>query len=105
MSCAIKVLVVDDAPTVLKMVALILSNAGYDVVEACDGITARRLCDETISLAIVDVILPDVDGVVLAESLPCKVLLMSGGPAVSDLPFLGKPFSPTQLLDAVKATV
>ena len=86
------VLVVDDEPGVAKTLAWILEQSGYVSAVAYTGRDAIELGSRiTAALAIVDVNLPDVDGIKVAaeisQILPsCKVLLITGDP--DSAPFL-----------------
>ena len=40
-----KILVVDDEPTILEVVARYLDRAGYETVQAADGLEALRLAE------------------------------------------------------------
>ena len=57
---AIKVLVIDDEPTIRMLVAEVLSEAGYAVIEAPDGPSGLRVLESAsrIDLLITDVGLP-----------------------------------------------
>ena len=123
------VLVVEDEPTVRKLVCEVLSEAGYNVGEAAQGadalVIAARL-PEKIDLLVTDVRLPGMNGYELAERIKeirpdMRVMFMS---AYTDDPrvlaasntataaFLQKPFPPDELtrrvrelLDRSEATV
>jgi CheY-like chemotaxis protein len=60
-----KILIVDDDPEFRRNLGSVLNGAGYETVEACDGIQAglvtERLRDELV-LAVVDLALPRVNG-------------------------------------------
>ena len=59
----IRILVVDDNPTVLLSTCRILNSAGYETIEALTGTDALRLTKELkLDLALLDVILPDING-------------------------------------------
>jgi two-component system, OmpR family, KDP operon response regulator KdpE len=65
-----RVLVVDDEPQILRALRIILRDAGFDVLQAT---TAEEALDQaalrTPQAAIVDLVLPDRDGVFVTESL------------------------------------
>lgn len=69
-----KVLVVEDNPLNMELVVEILRSQGFDVGEAKDGAEARRKAEkEVYDLIIMDIGLPDMDGVEVAKlirSLP-----------------------------------
>src|SRR5690348_10914669 len=89
------ILVVDDDPLVLKMCSAGLSNAGYHVVTAVDGMQAIEMCRRIhfrIDLALIDAIMPIMSGPELEEalqSLGIRVLIMSGYPEAQILERLG----------------
>lgn len=58
-----KILIVDDDPEILEVIAEILHQGGYDVDQAADGRKAiRRIEDDFYDLVITDLNLPKVDG-------------------------------------------
>ena len=58
-----RVLVVDDDPPSLKMTAFLLSEEGYEVATADNGLDALRLVEQQApDLVILDVMMPQVDG-------------------------------------------
>jgi two-component system chemotaxis response regulator CheY len=65
-----KVLIVDDSETIRQEVARALTNAGFAVVEACDGIDAlERIGEAKFSLVILDVNMPRLGGLDLLDRL------------------------------------
>src|SRR5436305_12915868 len=73
------VLVVEDEASIASFVAAYLKNAGYSVRTTASGNEALRLVEsEKPSLVVLDLILPDIDGVDV-----CKRIRQSG-----DLPVL-----------------
>ena len=108
------VLVVDDHRELRTATSRILTDAGCTVLEAGTSAAARQLCvshDGTIHVAVIDVLLGDGRGDLLADELRAlrsdlQVLLTSGYPATTlDTPtgttLLAKPFRPAQLREAV----
>ena len=58
-----RILVVDDDPRILQATVRVLSDAGYDVIEAKDGTECLQLIPlEKPDLVLLDVILPDLEG-------------------------------------------
>jgi len=113
------VLVVDDEPAVLGLIAGILSARGYRVFSAHDSAHALELCQQypgPIHLLITDVLMPDMNGRDLASQAvvvrrEMRVIFMSGyekgvltqGSGLNDdIAFLQKPFSPAVLLQEVR---
>jgi two-component system response regulator DesR len=80
------ILVVDDSDSVANTLALVLQASGYVTAVAYSGKEAVQMVSGIAAdAAIVDVNLPDVDGVRTAveicNRLPnCKILLISGHP-------------------------
>ncbi len=80
------ILVVDDEPAVLSFCKLILARGGYRVVDARNGPEALKLArtpGTRINLAMLDVVMPGMNGFELASQLrqidpDLKILLMSG---------------------------
>ena len=107
------VLVVEDDPTVRRVIAKILEDAGLSVVEASDGSEAVPLLEaggsSLIGLVVSDIVMPGFPGDQLAakvaEQWPeVPVLLVSGFGMKAGCtgPFLAKPFTPEALLLAIE---
>ncbi len=114
------VLVAEDEDGIRALLKRILSEAGYQVIEARDGpdalLTARRY-DGPIHLLVTDVVMPGMSGGELAQALlrsrpRLEVLYVSGyadadvlnrGVCRTDSTFLGKPFSGNELVGKVRA--
>jgi DNA-binding NtrC family response regulator len=83
-----QLLVVDDEPPVLRVIERLAAKAGYDVVTCANGSEAlRALAHKPADLAMVDLRMPDVNGLDLLRqirlSVPsCEVILMTGFAAV-----------------------
>jgi DNA-binding response OmpR family regulator len=112
------VLVVDDDPKIVELVRAYLDRAGYAVVTAADGEDAlRQIGEANPCLIVLDVMLPGVDGLVLTRHLrdshqTVPILMMSARGRVDDRirglvqgadDYLGKPFSPAELVVRVNA--
>src|SRR5688572_21705236 len=113
------VLVVDDAGVVRRLSFRVLSEAGYRVFEAASAVEAIEvlaMLRGKVDLVLVDVIMPEVNGVDLVRLIREEwetpaILFMSAYPAeilaregLKDLrvQFLAKPFTRTELLEAVE---
>ena len=104
------ILVADDNDAVRAVVAEILREHDYDVLEAGSGDEALALADGSLSLVIADIVMPPEGGVALVDELQhriagLKALFISGYGALpigsaSD-PVLSKPFSSDELLTRV----
>ena len=65
-----KILVVDDEPSVRRLLRAVLSKSGYGVVEASDGDEGlRKALEENPNLIISDVLMPVQDGYQMARNL------------------------------------
>ena len=81
----IKVLVVDDEPPIRKLLRMGLSTQGYQILDAPNGKTALELMAEEPDLVILDLGLPDMQGLELLrlirernEEVPVVVLSSRG---------------------------
>jgi two-component system phosphate regulon response regulator PhoB len=114
-----RILVVDDEPDAVELVAFNLKQAGFDVVAATDGAEALRKARSTQpALVVLDLMLPEIDGLEV-----CKLLRRD--PATAAIPILmltakasevdrilglelgaddyvTKPFSPRELVLRIK---
>lgn len=113
-------LVVDDEPDIRSLVKEILEDEAYEVGVAEDGASARKaLRLRRPDLILLDIWMPDVDGISLLQSwaeeedegLPCPVIMMSGHGTVETAveatrlgayDFLEKPLSLAKLLLTVE---
>jgi two-component system cell cycle sensor histidine kinase/response regulator CckA len=116
------ILVVDDVGVVRKVAFHLLSDAGHRVFEAASAAEALEVLERSrqpVNLVIVDVVMPDVNGVDLVrliyERWPAvRVLFMSAFPAEvlvreglehPNVMFLAKPFTRDELLTKVEAAL
>jgi DNA-binding response OmpR family regulator len=113
----VKLLVVDDDPDLLALVAFSLTNAGYAVVKAVDTGEALRVFDaEVPNLVILDINLPSGSGFDVCKAIRARsevpVMMLTARGDEEDLvralelgadDYLTKPFSPRTLLARVKA--
>lgn len=115
------VIVVDDDETVRRVLQLSLTRAGFRVVVAEHGLHALALFDAepegAVDLVLTDVVMPEMDGVVLAERLlarrpPPRLMFMSGYVHDPDrldrvlgrpAPFMSKPFDVDELAARIRA--
>ncbi len=112
-----QILVVDDDPHIRELVRHFLELEGLDVVEATDGVDALRKFDATsVDLAILDIMMPGMDGWELCRQLrrqtdlPLLMLTAKGetsqivkGFNLGTDDYLVKPFDPLVLVARVKA--
>lgn len=116
------VLVVDDSPTVRKLVAITLEKRGYQVVSAFDGVAAiKEIAAHNPSLILMDVNMPRLDGYQLCKlvkkhetTCDIPVLMLTGkdgmfdrlrGRLVGCAGSIAKPFAPEELLAVVEQNI
>ncbi len=114
-----KVLAVDDSASIVELVKFTLSKAGYEVLEASDGLEALEVARKTlVDCVIADVHMPNMDGITLIgelrklsgyEFVPILMLttdsdtgLKQQAAASGATGWLVKPFNPDRLLATVK---
>ncbi|MFL5955772.1 MAG: ATP-binding protein [Gaiellaceae bacterium] len=102
-----RVLVVDDEKVVRELLAQMLRAEGYHVEIAGSAREARALGGRW-DLLLTDVVMPETDGVKLAQHVQARhVLFISGydqeALVTGDAAFLQKPFSREELTQAVRA--
>ncbi len=116
---SLKILVVDDEPPIRKLLRMGLTSQGYDVLDAPNGRTALELLAKEPDLVILDLGLPDVDGLELLrtmrhrqENLPIVVLSSRGDEAgkvaALDLgadDYVTKPFGMDELFARMRAAL
>jgi twitching motility two-component system response regulator PilH len=112
------VLLVDDSPTELKVLQILLAGKGYRVVSAADGEDAlAKALSLKPDLILLDIVLPKKNGFQVCRQLKTspqtggiKVILVSGKNQETDRfwglkqgadDYLTKPFSEPELLNAI----
>lgn len=113
------IMTVDDAASVRQMVSFTLQEAGYDVVEAVDGLDAlEKINSSTIDMLITDMNMPNMGGIELIRKvraiprikfIPIIMLTTESqeakkqeGKKVGATGWIVKPFRPEQLVAVVK---
>ncbi len=116
------ILTVDDSATVRQMAGLVLRGAGYEVIEAIDGVDAlSKMTGQELNLILTDLNMPNMDGLELTRrvrTLPnykfVPVVLLTTesqpekkqeGKAAGATAWIVKPFNPDQLLAVVKRVI
>jgi DNA-binding NtrC family response regulator len=115
-----RVLVVDDEPSIRHMLRQVLRDDGYQAVAAGSAAEALKSLEEApFDLAIVDLLLPGLDGLNLAEAIrmldpgtPVILITAYGSSAFESLAshpaishYVHKPFHLERLLDLVQQCV
>lgn len=113
------ILIVEDEEMVRTLTRQILEDCGYHVLEACNGIHALEICEQSdckIDLLITDVVMPEMSGRELAEKLEksyptMSILFTSGytddtvvihGILETGMNFIQKPFTFDTLAQKVR---
>jgi two-component system KDP operon response regulator KdpE len=116
---ALRVLVIDDEPPIRKLLRMGLGTQGYQVLDAPNAKTALELVEQTPDLIILDLGLPDMQGLELLrilrsrnEGVPIVVLSSRGDEAAKvqalDLgadDYVTKPFGMEELLARIRAAL
>ena len=113
------ILAVDDSASMREMVSFTLKGAGFDVVEANDGVNALNAAKgKKVDLVLTDVNMPNMDGIALIKELrqlpdykftPILMLTTESadgkkqeGKAAGATGWIVKPFNPDQLLATIQ---
>ncbi|HJW33257.1 MAG TPA: response regulator [Holophagaceae bacterium] len=116
------ILIIDDSTSLRQVVNITLTNAGFEVIEACDGKDAlTKLDGRKIHLMICDVNMPNMDGIsflkVAKEDARYKftpIIMLTTeageekkkeGQAAGAKAWMVKPFKPEQMLAAVSKLI
>ena len=114
-----KILVVEDSSTIRKVISITLSQKGYEIIEAGDGLEAlSRLNESKPDLILLDIILPKMDGYqilsIIRENPEFKyipVIMLTSkdgiinkvkGKVAGSSAYLTKPFDPAQLVETIE---
>lgn len=114
-----RILVVDDEPDAVELLAFNLKNAGMEVLTAADGASAlKQTRSHAPDLIVLDVMLPEMDGLEVCKSLRrdaatarVPIIMLTAKAAELDRvvglelgadDYVTKPFSPRELLLRIK---
>lgn len=112
-----KILVCDDDREIARAIEIYLSNEGYEVYKAFDGLEALALMrKEEIALVIMDVMMPKLDGIKatmkIREEHNVPIIILSArsedydkinGLNIGADDYITKPFNPMELVARVKS--
>ncbi len=115
-----RILVVDDEPHILKLVAFSLRSGGFEVLEASDGLLALAVAlAEQPDLILMDVMMPALDGYEACRRLKADaatahipVVMLTAKTQLAEqttglecgaLDYICKPFTPKDLVAQVQA--
>lgn len=113
------VMIVDDSPTIRKLVGMTLERKGYEVTVAVDGMDAlAKLNDNVPDMILLDITMPRMDGYQLCKIVKgnavtkhVPVVMLSGkdgffdkvrGRMAGSIDYITKPFEPQLLVQTVK---
>ena len=116
------ILAVDDSASIRQMVAFTLKSAGYEVIEAVDGMDGvEKAKARSVNLILTDQNMPRMDGLTLIKNVralsqykttPILMLttessdaMKAQGKAAGATGWLVKPFDPQKLLEVVKKVI
>jgi two-component system KDP operon response regulator KdpE len=115
----LKILVVDDEPPIRKLLRMGLSTQGYQILEAPNGKTALELLAQNPDLVILDLGLPDIQGLELLRMIRARnegvpiVVLSSRGDEVGKVQaldlgaddYVNKPFGIGELMARLRTAL
>ena len=116
---AYKILVADDEKDIRSVLRLYLEDAGYEVVEAADGLQAlEALESQEIDLCLLDIMMPELDGYQVlkrvreADDVPIIVVSAKGqdpekilGLNLGADDYMVKPFNPLEAVARVNTNI
>ena len=116
---AYRVLVADDEKDIRSVLALYLEDAGYEVVEAADGVEALQVLEtQDIDLCLLDIMMPELDGFQVLKrvretnDVPVIVVSAKGQDSEKILglnlgadDYLVKPFNPLEAVARVNTNI
>ncbi|MBJ7471894.1 MAG: response regulator transcription factor [Solirubrobacteraceae bacterium] len=114
-----RILVVDDERAIQTLLSYPLEGEGFEVVQALSGETALERFDDTISLVLLDVSLPGIDGFEVcrrlrADGSPVPIIMLTArtdeidtvlGLELGADDYVTKPFSIRELTSRVRAAL
>lgn len=83
-----KIMVVDDHDDIREVIYVLLTNEGYQIIEAKNGKEALELLDDSIDLIILDVMMPEMNGyqvcLLMREKTNAPILFLTAKGQESD---------------------
>lgn len=114
-----RVLIAEDDKDIIQVLKMYLSNAGFEVLTARNGMTAYQiLCKEKVDVGIFDIMMPRMDGYQLIQKVRTEsnmpIIVLSAKKEDADKilgldigadDYITKPFNPLEVVARVKATL
>lgn len=111
------ILLVDDEKDILDLLEIYLTNDGYSIVKASDGLEALEVLNKTdVDLIILDIMMPKMDGIQaclkIREQKNMPIIMLSAksqdmdkimGLSTGADDYVTKPFNPLELMARVKS--
>ncbi|WP_130806220.1 VanR-ABDEGLN family response regulator transcription factor [Senegalia massiliensis] len=115
----VRILIVDDEKEIADLLEFYLQNEGYDILKVNSGEEALQIINNhKIDLAILDVMLPDIDGFSILKQIREKyfypVIMLTAkvenmdkimGLTIGADDYITKPFNPLELIARVKTQI
>lgn len=112
-----KILIVDDEKEIADLIGVYMNNEGYETVKSHSGADALEIIrSETFDLAVLDVMLPDIDGFTLCNKIrknhTYPIIMLTARTDFADRisgltlgadDYVTKPFNPLELTARIKA--
>ncbi|MGM0445058.1 MAG: response regulator [Bacillota bacterium] len=114
-----KILIVEDEKNIRELIKFNIENAGFKALTAADGREALQLLSKGIDLVVLDLMLPEVDGMEVCREMRSNedlrqipiIMLTAKGEEVERIlglemgadDYMTKPFSPRELIARIKA--
>ena len=112
-----KILIVDDEKEIADLIGVYMNNEGYEAVKCNNGSEALKLIrSEAFDLAVLDVMLPDIDGFTLCNEIrkshTYPIIMLTAKTDFADRisgltlgadDYVTKPFNPLELTARIKA--
>lgn len=114
-----RILVCEDEKAIADALEIYLTNEGYEVLKACDGVEALQVLEkEKVHLILMDIMMPKMDGIKATmkireeKNIPIIILSAKGedydkvlGLNVGADDYVTKPFNPLELVARVKSQI
>ena len=111
------ILIIDDEKEIRDLIGIYLTNEGYNVLKAADGIEGLNYLEEkTVHLVVLDIMMPRLDGIQaclkIRESRNVPIIMLSAksqdmdkimGLTTGADDYVTKPFQPLELMARIKS--